>query len=551
MPRAFFRCAKHQEARCSVMVSGMLASKLQFVRPSPSFVEAAAALATLLALFSPVLCLLCFREVFMLTCTSALCVKALSWWLDGRVPSSKCGPAACSDELREPSRRLGEDVRYWIIKGKAYDLRPWRKQHPGGSYILDVTQGSDCTALFASYHALSTKDVDAMLKPFFVRDALPDEVFDSKLWDWTACEVYNDLKAVVRRYDALHGTKMLSSPAAVLAHLAMFAVWLSCVRVWWLGSEVFPSLTWGYCAAMVVLGFTHLRLVAGCAIHDGFHFAFARNASLNLGVGFALGMLHHLPGVWFRKHTICHHPYVNIEGKDPDLSHFNGWYAVRDGDASHWWYPLWPTVLPFVCLVHGWGTALWDTALVFLDVPVYGITRPGFPLRERLCLLVQTFLFAGVLVGGTARNGFLHTMFPVMVHSVLYYLGTEFQHIQKDSFAAVDTWKSVLAQEEKRPEWVVEQILNCQGDYCTEGRLWTRVLAGLNCQAMHHCFPTIHSWHFPFLAEEFQDVCERHGVVYRPHGSIWSSMFGYLRWIAEVNAFQGTWCKRRSPQKRQ
>ncbi len=43
----------------------------------------------------------------------------------------------------------------WLIHGKQYDLTPLLRSHPGGEHILRLTEGTDVTALFETYHAFS------------------------------------------------------------------------------------------------------------------------------------------------------------------------------------------------------------------------------------------------------------------------------------------------------------------------------------------------------------------------------------------------------------
>ena len=43
----------------------------------------------------------------------------------------------------------------WTIHGNSYDLTPLLHWHPGGAAILKFAYGTDCTALFESYHVFS------------------------------------------------------------------------------------------------------------------------------------------------------------------------------------------------------------------------------------------------------------------------------------------------------------------------------------------------------------------------------------------------------------
>lgn len=41
---------------------------------------------------------------------------------------------------------------YCACRGVAYDLGPYMARHPGGSWLINLALGRDCTALFESYH---------------------------------------------------------------------------------------------------------------------------------------------------------------------------------------------------------------------------------------------------------------------------------------------------------------------------------------------------------------------------------------------------------------
>ncbi len=39
-----------------------------------------------------------------------------------------------------------------VRRGVAYDLTKYIERHPGGSWLINLAIGRDCTALFESYH---------------------------------------------------------------------------------------------------------------------------------------------------------------------------------------------------------------------------------------------------------------------------------------------------------------------------------------------------------------------------------------------------------------
>ena len=82
------------------------------------------------------------------------------------------------------SAKPKRDAGLWVIAGSVYDIHPYMDRHPGGRYMLEAARGRDCTALFHSYHAISTKPIKKMLEKHYVRKAREDECVDSKIWDW-------------------------------------------------------------------------------------------------------------------------------------------------------------------------------------------------------------------------------------------------------------------------------------------------------------------------------------------------------------------------------
>ena len=46
-------------------------------------------------------------------------------------------------------------MRLWKIHDQYYDLTPMMSDHPGGLQILQLTRGTECTALFETYHIFS------------------------------------------------------------------------------------------------------------------------------------------------------------------------------------------------------------------------------------------------------------------------------------------------------------------------------------------------------------------------------------------------------------
>ena len=206
--------------------------------------------------------------------------------------------------------------RWWYIHGRAYDLQPWLDTHPGGRYMLDITRGTDCTALFESYHAASLRD--PFIRATLAKHAAPPAnvvppVVKSQaqqLLDWKNTPVYDDLKVVVRSYRRVHGIKATDSPATVSWYILWGVVHYISLARWFLG--------WGGWANSVVLGLG-VWFWAGDLTHSGTHYALTYSSAPNEWVAWVGGSTWMVTSAWVRQHVVGHHVATNVPGRDPDL----------------------------------------------------------------------------------------------------------------------------------------------------------------------------------------------------------------------------------------
>jgi cytochrome b involved in lipid metabolism len=88
-------------------------------------------------------------------------------WHRSELQSGQCIPTI--SELMattiKPARRL------WYIHGKAYDLTPLLRWHPGGNDVLLACEGRECTEAFENSHSLSSKDIRSLIDRYLVPDA--------------------------------------------------------------------------------------------------------------------------------------------------------------------------------------------------------------------------------------------------------------------------------------------------------------------------------------------------------------------------------------------
>lgn len=388
-----------------------------------------------------------------------------------------------------PSRAL------WIIRGNAYDLSGWASKHPGGSLIIEQTAGTDCTALFESYHALTDKPVHGMLKGYLVRPAEVDEQDASVMWPWDSTPVYDELKKRVKAHLAGKSTK---------APTWQLATWY----VFWLTTWTYNFWSWvtqGRLHNAIIFGFS-LWYLSGDACHSGAHYAIFASPRLNLFVAYAFGWLHATPAAWIRQHNIGHHAFTNT-AKDPDLTHHDmsmaghiGWRDHADqtwySNMQYWrWFEM-----PFATLTGVVPLLMESTFWLMQDVSATLKEWNVYPTSvvlpwERVLSCFQMCLIVTLMSIVGYTHGIIIAAIPFAVHGMMYHYNTQLTHINEES--------QKLVQGE---EWAIHQVRCASGDWGQRSRLAGFFSVGLNMQGPHHIFPSLHWIHYRTVYRILQEV---------------------------------------------
>ena len=70
---------------------------------------------------------------------------------------------------------FSRDRPFWIVDGRAYDLRPWMGRHPGGSIWFAQTEGRDISALLHTYHRDPAK-LQKILAKYLIEELADQDV---------------------------------------------------------------------------------------------------------------------------------------------------------------------------------------------------------------------------------------------------------------------------------------------------------------------------------------------------------------------------------------
>ena len=324
-------------------------------------------------------------------------------------------------QRRQRAAHCDRNGGLWVIAGSVYDLKrhSFMDRHPGGRYILEATQGRDCSAMFHSYHATTSKPIATMLEKFFVREAKPEECVDSKIWDFNDMPFYTELQTEVQKAMGRERRNVKASGAHLAQYLVCSTLMLTSLRGWLLGSTV----------AGVVFGLM-IWFCSGDILHASTHYAVFENAEMNLLTGWLFGWLHHVPSMWVRQHVLGHHAYTNVPGLDPDLDHFRqfskarGGWRLTDTQKPRGSYLNWRYSMGPIMAITGIGPLIGES----IQALITGHYMRHIPLKfvrgEYALTVLQLTLaiFMGIVLPYYMSGSTPHVLLPYSIHGLLYYL---------------------------------------------------------------------------------------------------------------------------------
>jgi len=404
-------------------------------------------------------------------------------------------------------------ARTWTIHNATYDLTPWINQHPGGAYVLHVTRGTDCTAMFETSHPLHRATVAKTL----ARYKCDDVATAAEPWD--ADGLYAEMCTALRAYSARHGHKASDSTAMMCWYAAGAVAYAASLARWWVDGSAWSA---------VALAFA-LWWFAADVLHCGMHCALVHRSAANHAAA-ACGSLFCPPAAWMRQHVIGHHAAINVAGVDPDIQHHaqstHGW---RTSPQQAWrpayrhWRPQFAANTTMTQVV----PAVVNTAKMLLTSAYPGVAATvSWAPAERAATAACLALLCGGFARQVAEHGIAVAALPFLVCGVMYYFTSQVSHINAPSFATPP----------RAAGWATRQALACDGDHNAVSRLATLLSIGLNNQAMHHLFPSVHPVHYPRLERHLCAALRRRGIERRAgRRSYCESLANHLRHLGRVN----------------
>lgn len=420
----------------------------------------------------------------------------------------------------EPESR---DERLWIIHGKRYDLTDFAAVHPGGAVAINMARGRDCTELFESYHALSDKP-RAMMHKFLATD---QSNVPSPLFNWKDTPFYDELKHEVRAYFKKNGMSHKDTWFGLSRHaffvlLTLVSLWYWSAGHWW----TLAVLPWAYW-----LGPSHM-------MHSGSHGAISKYEAVNVICAY-FGSAHVSIYDWMHQHVIGHHAHVNIVNRDPDLEHFAHIDQAGPGfrlSAHQAWlnkYLNWRLAMPMQAFFTTLGPAFVNqfhywSKMAFFNVPYLNVSRTRFVLHVLGRIAIVAFMVLVPVIYLPWYKVLPFALLPLGFHGYIYYCFSQISHATGAANHHGDERECV------QREWAVHQVLHSL-DYSAQSLVWRTLSIGLNCQALHHVFPSIATTHYGPLSLILERVAEKHNVKYNRVSSFREALVEHYRHVRGLN----------------
>lgn len=243
---------------------------------------------------------------------------------------------------------------------------------------------------------------------------------------------------------------------------------------------------------------------------------------------------------WRREHNNMHHVFTNVYAKDPDLTHG----ILRVNDRLPWTkfhliqFPLYLLYFyPFMTYKFNAQNLGFNRAFIQKSFPsMEGYAPLNYQIddgdhkalrkrdfRSKFRIIFKEYYVFPLLALVTGFS-LVRVFFANLIVDILNSLWMTFT-LQSSHFTEPLQTEDCLDHQGKWYESQINGTINFKGRYKWQSILWGHI----NFQIEHHLFPDIPSRHYPEIAIEVREVCEKHGIEYSCNPNIFIAIYKYLR----------------------
>ena len=294
----------------------------------------------------------------------------------------------------------------------------------------------------------------------------------------------------------------------------------------------FAQNVWQGLLLVVWLGFSTAGIGFNIG-HDGGHRAYSKKKWINKLTALSMDFAGASSYIWFWRHAVIHHRFVNITGYDHDinlgvlgrLSPHQKWMPYFRWQHLYIWFLYgflafkWEFVEDFTCVIIGKigehrfpRPKGWDLFTFFAGKLVFFSWAMIIPLLFHPAYVVLFFYFVGVFVLGMTLS---------LIFQLPHVVGESDFPLPSQETGSMDN------------SWANHQA-SVTADFGWESPVMSYFIGGLNYHLEHHLLPTVCHIHYASLTKIVEETCEDHGLTYYKHKSFWTGLAAHYRWLKKM-----------------
>jgi fatty acid desaturase len=422
------------------------------------------------------------------------------------------------------------------IHNKYYDITNF--DHPGGLVAIMAANRRDATALYESHHPFSDREMmDAVLKKYEMHEErekcenylLPGENENGDIFDWEetlksdfTLEVRDKVKKHFQHEAEERGVSLLEATKATPARWCEWGCFMG-ATAWSFYTMLYSqSIFWSWVNMFL---FPCMYWISAGMLHDGSHFAVSRDWRINLGMQYIYRVISS-PYEWLHQHIIGHHPYTNIQDKDPDLNHSGG--DMRFTDQTKWNIKhIKQENIYFILSLFALVGMNVKNSLMLIVTQKYNNVVYKIPIGMKynilhLCdtLLYMYIFFIFPFKIWSPFYAIKHAILPYLLLSAIFIFNASINHTQSESIKS------------KNKNWYIHQVTTANNFGTHWPHYYTSI--GLNYQIEHHLFPTVNHCHLRYIQPIVKSLCDKHGFPYHHTGGYKEAIQGVYQHVREM-----------------
>lgn len=169
--------------------------------------------------------------------------------------------------------------------------------------------------------------------------------------------------------------------------------------------------------------------------HDAAHFALSSDWRVNLAATYAAPWFSS-PLMWAHQHTIGHHVYTNVPGRDPDLYHAPAYWRFTHSlrwRPAHAWQavvtlPMWLFAVPTLLLIKpllALHMGLYNRAVVLMRLPAW---RAALHVVGRAAVAFSVYGWPWLVFRGDPAKAAAFAVVPLSVYSMFFMAASQVNH---------------------------------------------------------------------------------------------------------------------------